>query len=157
MQKITPFLWFNDNAEEAMDFYTSVFKSSKKVMISRYSENMPGKKGSFMTGTFELEGQQFMVLNGGAEFSFNPSISFFVKCATQKEIDYFWDKLSEGGSIDGCGWLRDKFGVSWQIVPEMVEKMLHGGEPSKSASAMQAMMKMKKLDIAQLEAAYAQG
>jgi predicted 3-demethylubiquinone-9 3-methyltransferase (glyoxalase superfamily) len=157
MQKITPFLWFNDNAEEALDFYTSVFKNSKKGMVSRYTEGMPGEKGSFMTGTMELEGQQFMLLNGGPQFSFTPAISFFVKCADQAEIDYYWEKLSEGGATEMCGWLKDKFGVSWQIVPEMLEKILHGGDRAKSSKAMQAMMNMKKLEIAGLEEAYAKG
>ena len=118
MQKITPFLWFNDKAEEAMNFYLSIFKNSKRGSISRYGEAGPGPKGAVMCATFQLEGQEFIALNGGPKFTFTPAISFVVNCQTQQEVDEFWEKLSEGGKKDRCGWLTDKYGVSWQIVPK---------------------------------------
>src|SRR5438105_5838982 len=120
MQKITPFLWFDNNAEEAANFYTSIFKNSKILSISRYGEAGPGPKGSVMSATFELEGQKFMALNGGPQFTFSPAISFFVNCETQPEVDELWEKLSAGGKKNRCGWLQDKFGVSWQIVPSIL-------------------------------------
>lgn len=151
MQKITPFLWFDNQAEEAVKFYTSVFKNSKTGSVSRYSEGGPGPKGSVMTASFHLEGQEFIALNGGPIFKFNESVSFVVNCDTQKEIDYFWEKLTEGGEESQCGWLKDKFGLSWQIVPSSLSKLIAGGDPEKSKRTMQALMKMKKLIIADLE------
>ena len=157
MQKITPFLWFNDNAEEAVNFYTSVFKNSKVVSVSRYGEGSPGTKGTFMTGTIQLEGQDFMVLNGGPAFSFTPAVSFFVDCKTQEEVDYYWNRLLEGGNADQCGWLKDKFGVSWQIVPSVLGELLNDPDAAKSQRVMEAMLKMVKLDIAGLKRAYENG
>ena len=154
MQKITPFLWFNGQAEEAMHFYTSVFPNARVGDVTRYGEAGPGPKGSVMSCTFELEGQEFFALNGGPMFQFSPAISFFVKCRTQDEVDALWDKLAAGGRVQQCGWLQDKFGVSWQIVPTVLGEMLHDKDPAKSRRVMEAMMKMVKLDIAELEKAY---
>lgn len=153
MQKITPFLWFDNNAEEAMNFYTSVFKNSKIVSVSRYGESGPGPKGAVMTGTFQLDGQEFMALNGGPLFTFSPAISFFVKCETQPEIDELWDKLSEGGEKQRCGWLKDKYGVSWQIIPTALGQMLNDPDPAKSKRVMTAMLQMDKIDIERLKQA----
>lgn len=154
MQKITPFLWFNNNAEEAMNHYTSIFKNSKIVSVSRYGDAGPGPKGTVMTGTFEIEGQQFYVLNGGPHFKFTEAISLFVNCETQDEVDELWTKLSEGGEESRCGWLKDKFGLSWQIVPAILGKLLNSPDKEKSKRAMQAMMQMGKLDIAALQKAF---
>ncbi|MDB5282624.1 MAG: 3-demethylubiquinone-9 3-methyltransferase [Bacteroidota bacterium] len=152
MQKITPFLWYDGNAEEAINFYTSIFKDSKIVSLTRYGDAGPGPKGSVMTGIFEIEGQQFYALNGGPMFKFTEAISFFVNCETQEEIDNFWEKLSaDGGSKGQCGWLKDKFGLSWQIVPSVLGKLLQGGDAAKSGRVMKAMMQMHKLIIADLE------
>jgi predicted 3-demethylubiquinone-9 3-methyltransferase (glyoxalase superfamily) len=151
MQKITPFLWFNDNAEEAMNFYVSIFKNSKVGSVSRYGEAGPGPKGSVMSATFQLEGQEFMALNGGPLFSFTPAVSLFVNCETQEEVDELWDKLSHGGSKERCGWLKDKFGLSWQIIPSALRRLLT--DPSRSQRVMQAMLQMDRIDIKQLEAA----
>jgi predicted 3-demethylubiquinone-9 3-methyltransferase (glyoxalase superfamily) len=151
MQKITPFLWFNDNAEEAMNFYVSIFKNSKVGSVSRYGDAGPGPKGSVMSATFQLEGQEFMALNGGPLFSFTPAVSLFVNCETQEEVDELWDKLSHGGSKERCGWLKDKFGLSWQIVPSALQRLLT--DPSRSQRVMQAMLQMDRIDIKQLEAA----
>ncbi len=156
MQKITPFLWFDDNAEEAMNFYTSIFRNSKIVSISRYGEGGPRPAGTVMTGTFQLAGQEFMALNGGPEFKFTEAISFFVNCETQSEVDELWDKLSAGGEKGQCGWLKDKYGVSWQIVPTALGKLLNDADPAKSQRVMEAMLQMSKIDIASLERAYAQ-
>jgi predicted 3-demethylubiquinone-9 3-methyltransferase (glyoxalase superfamily) len=153
-QKITPFLWFNNNAEEAMQFYTSVFKNATIENVSRYGKGGPGPEGSVITGTFQLEGQKFMALNGGPQFNFTPAISFFVNCETQAEIDELWDKLSEGGSKGRCGWLQDKFGVSWQIVPTLLGKLMQGPDRARAANVMQAMLQMNKLDMAVLQQAY---
>lgn len=153
MQKITTFLWFNDNAEEAMNFYVSIFKNSKIVSIARYGEAGPGPKGKVMTGTFQLEGQEFMALNGGPQFAFTPAISLFVHCETQEEVDELWEKLSAGGKKSRCGWLQDKFGLSWQIIPNALGKLLHDPDPEKSKRAMQAMLQMDKIDIAGLKRA----
>jgi predicted 3-demethylubiquinone-9 3-methyltransferase (glyoxalase superfamily) len=151
MSKITPFLWFNDQAEEAMNFYTGVFKNSKRGSISRYSEAGPGKPGSVMVAEFELEGQRFLALNGGPTFKFTEAISFVVNCETQAEIDEFWEKLSAGGETSQCGWLKDKFGLSWQIVPEKLSELFEQSEhPDR---VMQALLKMEKLNIAELERA----
>ncbi len=156
MQKISPFLWFDDKAEEAMNFYVSIFKNSKIVNVSRYGEGGPGPKGMVMTGTFELEGQKFMALNGGPHFKFSPAISFFVNCETQTEVDELWEKLSEGGEKQRCGWVTDKFGVSWQIIPAALGKMLSNPDPVKSKNVMNAMLQMDKIDIARLKQAYEQ-
>jgi len=154
MQKITPFLWFDHQAEEAMHFYTSIFKNSKVGTVSRYGEAGPGPKGSVMSVTFELEGQQFFALNGGPHFSFTPAISFFVNCETQREVDELWKKLSAGGEKNSCGWLRDKYGVSWQIIPSALGRMLQDKDPEKSTRVMKAMLQMKKFDIEGLTRAY---
>jgi predicted 3-demethylubiquinone-9 3-methyltransferase (glyoxalase superfamily) len=156
MQKITPFLWFDNDAEEAMAFYTSIFKNSKILEVSRYGEQGPGPAGTVMTGSFQLNGQEFMALNGGPVFSFSPAISFFVNCETQDEVDELWEKLSAGGEKQQCGWVKDKFGVSWQIVPAILGKLLRDKDPEKSKHVMQAMLTMNKLDIAGLERAYHQ-
>ncbi|MFN2521159.1 MAG: VOC family protein [Candidatus Limnocylindria bacterium] len=153
MQKITPFLWFDDNAEEAMNFYVSIFKNSKIHEVRRYDAGGPGPDGTVMTGTFQLEGQEFMALNGGPEFKFTQAISLFVNCETQQEVDELWNKLSAGGEEDQCGWLRDKFGLSWQIVPRRLGELLGDRDPERSKRAMEAMLKMHKIDIAGLERA----
>jgi predicted 3-demethylubiquinone-9 3-methyltransferase (glyoxalase superfamily) len=155
MQKITPFLWFDGKAEEAMNFYTSIFPNSKVKDIVRYGEAGPGPKGTVMTATFDLEGQAFIALNGGPQFSFTPAISFVVNCRTQDEIDNYWEKLSAGGKEIECGWLTDRFGLSWQIVPETIGQLLKGNDPARSRRVMNALLKMKKLDIRELERAYA--
>jgi predicted 3-demethylubiquinone-9 3-methyltransferase (glyoxalase superfamily) len=154
MQKITPFLWFDDKAEEAMNFYVSVFKNSRIVSVSRYGEGAPRPKGTVMTGTFELEGQKFMALNGGPHFTFSPAVSFFVSCETQAEVDELWEKLSAGGEIQRCGWLKDRYGVSWQIIPTALGKMLSDPDPVKSKNVMKAMLQMERIDIAGLQRAY---
>lgn len=154
MPKITPSLWFNDNAEEAINFYTSVFKNAKVLSVSRYTDAGPLPAGTFLTGVFQLEGQEFMAINGGPYFTFNPAISFAVDCKTQEEVDYFWDKLSEGGATDQCGWLRDKFGVSWQIIPSILGELMQDKDRAKAARVTEAMLKMTKLDIAALKKAY---
>ena len=156
MQKITPFLWFNDNAEEAMNFYVSIFKNSRIVSVSRYGEGGPGPKGQVMTGTFELEGQRFMALNGGPLFKFTEAMSLFVDCEDQQEVDALWEKLTAGGEKSRCGWLKDKFGVSWQIVPTVLGTLLQDKDAERSKRVMQAMLKMVKLDIKLLKQAYEQ-
>ena len=157
MQKITPYLWFDDQAEEAMNFYTSIFKLSKVVAVSRFGEAGPRPAGMVLTATFELEGQEFVALNGGPEYSFTPAISFFVHCETQAEVDEMWEKLSAGGEQGQCGWLKDKFGVSWQIVPNILGELLNDKDTEKSKRVMLAMLKMGKLDIASLQQAYQKG
>jgi predicted 3-demethylubiquinone-9 3-methyltransferase (glyoxalase superfamily) len=147
MRKITPFLWFDDKAEEAANFYVSIFKNSKIGRVSRYGEGGPGPKGSVMSVTFTLDGEEFSALNGGPVFSFTPAISFFVDCKTQAEVDELWEKLSAGGEKGQCGWLKDKYGVSWQIVPSGLGELLGDKDPVKAKKAMQAMMQMTKLDI----------
>jgi predicted 3-demethylubiquinone-9 3-methyltransferase (glyoxalase superfamily) len=154
MQKITPFLWFNGQAEEAANLYTSLFKNSKIGSIARYGEAGPGPKGTVMSVTFQLNGQEFIALNGGPQFTFSPAVSFLVSCETQEEVDRLWEKLSEGGRKDRCGWLQDKYGLSWQIVPSVLGKMLHDKDPEKSKKVMNAMLQMDKIDIARLEQAY---
>jgi predicted 3-demethylubiquinone-9 3-methyltransferase (glyoxalase superfamily) len=156
MQKITPFLWFDDQAEQAVEFYTSIFNNSKIGTITRYGEQGPGQPGTVMSATFYLEGQEFTALNGGPVFSFSPAISFFVHCETQEEIDDLWEKLSEGGEVQQCGWLTDKFGVSWQIVPTILGQLLNDPDPHRSSKVTQAMLKMVKLDIGLLKQAYEQ-
>ena len=160
MQKITPFLWFDNQAEEAVKFYTSIFKDSKIGKITRYGEageKVAGRpSGSVITIEFEVEGQKFTALNGGPQFKFTESISFVVNCGTQEEVDYFWDKLTaDGGQESQCGWLKDKFGLSWQIVPTVLIDMLHDKDSRKSEHVMQAMLQMQKIDIKKLKAAYA--
>ena len=147
MQKITPFLWFDREAEEAARFYTSIFKKSKIGKISRYGDAGPGPKGSVMTVEFKLEGQDFIALNGGPTYKLTPAISLFVDCKTQKEVDELWRKLSAGGKEVQCGWLEDKYGLSWQIVPSMLMRLIYDKDAKKSQRVMQAMMQMKKLDI----------
>jgi len=156
MQKITTFLTFNDQAEEAVKLYTSVFRNSKILSTTRYGDAGPGVKGSLMTANFELEGQEFVALNGGPSFKFSQGISLFVGCDTQQEVDTFWEKLSEGGSKGPCGWLTDRFGVSWQIVPRVLGEMLASKDRAKADRAMKAMLQMSKLDIAKLKQAYEQ-
>jgi predicted 3-demethylubiquinone-9 3-methyltransferase (glyoxalase superfamily) len=154
MQKISPFLWFNDNAEEAMNFYVSIFKNSKIINVSRYGEAGPGPAGTVMVGKFQIEGQEFHALNGGPVFTFTPAISFLVNCETQQEVDELWDKLSNGGETLQCGWLKDKFGVSWQIIPEALGDLMSDPDPEKSGRVMKAMLQMTKIDIAGLQRAY---
>jgi predicted 3-demethylubiquinone-9 3-methyltransferase (glyoxalase superfamily) len=152
-QKITPFLWFDDQAEEAVKFYTSIFKNSKTLHVSRYSDSGPGPKGSVMTISFELDGQQYTALNGGPHFKFTEAISLVVNCETQEEIDHFWNRLAEGGQEVQCGWLKDRYGLSWQIVPTMLGELM-SGDAGRSNRVMQALMQMKKLEIAGLQKAY---
>jgi predicted 3-demethylubiquinone-9 3-methyltransferase (glyoxalase superfamily) len=152
-QKITTFLWFDKNAEEAVNFYVSIFKNSKIRRTVHYGDSGPGPKGSVLTIDFLLDGQEFTALNGGPEFKFNEAISQVVHCKTQEEVDYFWEKLSAGGQIVECGWLKDKFGLAWQIVPDLFLEMIQDDDPQRRDRAMKAMMKMKKLDIATLEKA----
>jgi len=154
MQKITPFLWFDSQAEEAMNFYISVFRDAKAGEIRRYGEAGPGTAGSVMTVSFQLFGQEFIALNAGPVFKFSPATSFFVLCETQEEIDEYWEKLSEGGKPNQCGWIDDKFGVTWQIVPTVLDKLLSDKDRTKASRAMQAMMKMVKLDIKILQDAF---
>jgi predicted 3-demethylubiquinone-9 3-methyltransferase (glyoxalase superfamily) len=154
MQKITPFLWFDGQAEEAANFYASVFPRSRIVSISRYGEAGPGPQGSVMTVEFELDGQRFIALNGGPQFKFTEAISFSVDCKTQREVDGFWDKLAEGGVEGPCGWLKDKYGLSWQINPTVLGEMLTDLDPKKSKRVMEAMLQMKKIDIEGLRQAY---
>jgi len=156
MQKIHPFLWFDNQAEEAMNFYVSIFKNSKIGKVVRYGDAGPGPKGSVMTATFELEGQQFTALNGGPHFKFTEAISFVVDCKSQEEVDELWEKLSAGGEPGHCAWLKDKFGLSWQIVPSVLVELLSNPDPAKSKRVMAAMLKMTKIDIAKLKQA-AQG
>ncbi len=157
-QKITPFFWYDNQAEEAMNFYVSIFKNSRVLGITRYGKSGPGPEGSVLTAAFELEGQKFTALNGGPRFKFNESVSFVVNCETQEEIDYFWEKLSsDGGQESQCGWLKDKFGLSWQVVPTILPELITSKDPKKSERVMQAIMQMKKLDLAKLKQAAEQG
>ena len=153
MQKITTFLWYDDKAEEAANFYVSLFKNSKIDSVHRSGEAGPGPKGSVMIVNFHLEGQQFMALNGGPMFKFTPAISLFVNCETQQEVDALWDKLSEGGRKDRCGWLQDKYGLSWQIIPSALSKLMGDPDAEKSKRVMQAMLQMDKIDIQGLQKA----
>jgi predicted 3-demethylubiquinone-9 3-methyltransferase (glyoxalase superfamily) len=157
MQKITPFLRFNDKAEEAMHFYVSIFKNSKVGKVTRYGDAGPGAKGTVMSATFQLEGQEFFALNGGPQFSFTPAISFFVNCETQEEVNELWERLSAGGETQRCGWLKDKYGLSWQIIPSALGKMLQDKDAAKATRVMQAMLQMDKIDIEGLQQAYNRG
>ena len=157
MQKITTFLWFDQQAEEAMNLYVSLFKNSKVLSVSRYPEGGPMPAGTLMTATFQLDGQEFMALNGGPEFKFTEAVSLFVTCETQAEVDHFWDHLSEGGEKSRCGWLKDRFGLSWQIVPTALGELMGDPNPRKAQNVMEAMLQMGKLDIAALQAAHDQG
>jgi predicted 3-demethylubiquinone-9 3-methyltransferase (glyoxalase superfamily) len=154
MKKIRPFLWFDDKAEEAATFYTSIFKNSKIHNVSRYGDAGPGSEGSVMSVTFELEGQEFMALNGGPLYSFTPAISFFVDCKTQQEVDDLWNRLSEGGEKSRCGWLSDKYGLSWQIIPTALGDLMGDDDENKSSAVMKAMLEMDKIDIKRLQEAY---
>jgi predicted 3-demethylubiquinone-9 3-methyltransferase (glyoxalase superfamily) len=154
MQKITPFFWFDTQAEEAANFYVSVFKNSQIVSVSRYGDTGPGPKGAVMTVEFELDGQRFVGLNGGPNFKFTEAVSFVVDCGSQEEVDYFWQKLSEGGKEVQCGWLKDKYGLSWQVVPTIAIKYLKDQDPEKSQRVMQAILQMKKIEIEPLKRAY---
>jgi len=157
MQKITPFLWFDGKAEEAMNFYISIFKNSKVVSVARYGEAGPGPKGTVMTAKFELNGQEFVALNGGPQFTFTEAISFVVNCETQQEVDELWEKLLLGGNKSRCGWLKDKYGLSWQVVPTALVEMLLDKDAKKSNRVMQAMLQMDKIDIETLRHAYTNG
>jgi predicted 3-demethylubiquinone-9 3-methyltransferase (glyoxalase superfamily) len=154
MQKITPFLWFDDNAEEAANFYVSVFKNSKIVNVARYNDAGPGPKGSVMTVEFDLNGMEFVALNAGPRFKFTEAISFVVNCETQEEVDYYWEKLSEGGEKSRCGWLKDKFGLSWQVTPTILGKLMADKDPEKAKRVMETMLQMDKLNIEPLQRAY---
>ena len=153
MQKITPFLWFDTQAEEAAAFYTSVFKNSRILKVTRYGDAGPGPKGTAMTVEFELDGSRFIGLNGGPHFKFTEAVSFSIACADQAEVDYFWGKLTEGGRESQCGWLKDKYGLSWQVVPARMSELMNAPDPVKSKRVMEAMLKMKKIDIPTLEKA----
>jgi len=154
MQKISPFLWYNDNAEDAVNFYMSIFKNSKILAVARYGESGPGPKGSVMTINFQIDGQEFIALNGGPHFTFNEAISFSVDCETQEEVDELWEKLSAGGQKSQCGWLKDKFGLSWQVNPRSLGEMLSDKDPEKAKRVMEAMLQMDKIDIKALKQAY---
>jgi predicted 3-demethylubiquinone-9 3-methyltransferase (glyoxalase superfamily) len=154
MQKIMPFLWFDDQAEEATNFYVSIFKNSKVTRVSRNGESGPGPRGSVMSTTFVLDGQEFFALNGGPPFAFTPAVSFFINCETQAEIDELWEKLSAGGKQERCGWLKDKYGLSWQVVPSVLGKLLQDPDPAKGKRVMAALLQMNKLDIKGLQQAY---
>ena len=154
MQKITPFLWFDGQAEEAANFYVSIFKNSRVLAVTRYSDGAPRTKGSVMTASFELDGQPFTALNGGPNFRFTEAISFVIHCDNQQEIDYYWERLREGTNEPGqCGWLKDKYGLSWQVVPRELPQLLTG-DPDRSRRVMQALMAMTKLDLPELKRAY---
>jgi predicted 3-demethylubiquinone-9 3-methyltransferase (glyoxalase superfamily) len=154
MQKITPFLWFDDQAEEAMRHYVSIFENANVLGVTRYGDAGPGPKGSVMIAAFELEGQRFTALNGGPRFKFTEAISFVVNCETQEEVDELWDRLGEGGQIQQCGWLKDKYGLSWQIIPSALPELMSDPDPEKVRRVTEAMLQMTKIDIAKLRQAY---
>ena len=155
MQKITPFLWFDGNAEEAVNFYVSIFEDAKILNLSRYGEAGPGPKGTVMSATFQLQGQEFIALNGGPQFKFTEAISLVINCDSQEEVDYFWEKLTTGGGQPGpCGWLKDKFGLSWQVTPRILIDMLQDKDSARAQRVMKTMMEMEKIDIARLDEAY---
>ncbi len=153
-EKVTPFLWFDNNAEEAANFYVSVFRNGKVRRVTRRTESAPDEGGPALIVEFELEGQSFMALNGGPHFTFTPAISFFIDCADQAEVDYFWERLSDGGTPSQCGWLQDRYGLSWQVVPEALPRMLQDDDERKADAVMQAMLQMTKIDVAELQRAY---
>jgi predicted 3-demethylubiquinone-9 3-methyltransferase (glyoxalase superfamily) len=153
-KKIMPFLWFNDQAEDAANFYVSIFKNSKVLSINHYPPESPGKAGTVMTVKFELDGEEIVALNGGPHFTLSEAFSFWVKCDTQEEIDYFWEKLSEGGATSECGWLKDKFGLSWQIVPSSIEEWISEEDPERKNRVLKAVWQMQKLDLKTLQEAY---
>ena len=157
MQKITPYLWFDDNAEEAVNFYVSIFKNSKIGAVTRYGDAGPGPKGQVMILNFEIEGLNFVALNGWPQYKFTEAISLFVNCATQEEVDDLWEKLSEGGEQGPCGWLKDKYGLSWQIIPQALMDLMQDPDAKKAQRVTEAMLKMSKIDIAALRRAYEQG
>lgn len=154
MQKITTHLWFDDQALEAAEFYTSVFKNSTVMDVSRYGEGAPLPAGTVLTVTFELDGQRFIALNGGPEFTFTEAISLYVECEDQAEVDYFWDRLVDGGEPSQCGWLKDRYGLSWQVIPKALPKLFNDPDPSKAQRVMQTMFTMTKIDVAALERAH---
>ena len=154
MQRITPFLWFDNNAEEAMNYYVSVFKNSRVHRVVRYGDAGPGPAGTVMTVEFELDGQEFVGLNGGPQFKFTEAVSFTVRCETQEEVDYYWEKLSDGGQKSRCGWLKDKFGLWWQVEPQLLADLMADEDPEKAKRVMQAMLKMDKIEIEPLKRAY---
>ena len=154
MQKVTPFLWFDDNAEEAVNFYVSIFENAKVLNMARYGDGGPGPKGMVMTAEFELDGQRFIALNGGPQFRFTEAISFVINCETQQEVDHYWERLSEGGEESRCGWVKDKFGLWWQVVPTILGKLIADKDPAKAGRVMQAMLQMSKIDIEPLQRAY---
>lgn len=154
MQRITPFLWFDNNAEEAMNFYISIFPNSKVLRVTHYGEAGPGPAGTVMTAEFELDGLEFVALNGGPRFEFTEAISLVVNCETQEEVDHYWEKLTEGGEKSRCGWLKDKFGLSWQVVPNLLAELMFDKDPAKAQRVMQAMLKMDKIEIEPLKRAY---
>jgi predicted 3-demethylubiquinone-9 3-methyltransferase (glyoxalase superfamily) len=153
MQRIVPSLWFDTEAEQAADFYTSVFKNSRIVSVARYTEAGPREAGTVMTVEFELDGQRFIGINGGDQFKFSEAVSFQINCDTQEDVDYYWEKLTNGGSEGPCGWCKDKFGLSWQVTPTGMDEMFSDPDPERARRAMEAMFKMKKLDLATLQAA----
>lgn len=153
MQRIKPFLWFDDNAEEAMNFYLSIFKNSRVLKVTRCGEGGPGPAGTVMTAEFELDGQEFVGLNGGPRFKFTEAVSFVVNCETQEEVDRYWEKLSEGGEKSRCGWLKDKFGLWWQVVPNVLAELMADKDPEKAKRVMQSMLQMDKIEIEPLKRA----
>ncbi len=154
MQRITPSLWFDNNAEEAATFYVSVFDDAEILNVTRYTEAGPGPEGTVVTISFRLHGQEFVAINGGPQFPFTEAISFTINCASQEEVDYYWEKLTDGGEPVQCGWLKDRFGLSWQVVPTILQELIGDKDPAKAKRVTEAMLKMIKLDIAQLQAAY---
>lgn len=154
MQKITPYLWFDTEAEEAAEFYTTIFDDSRIVEVARYGPAGPGPEGTAMNVVFELEGQEFIALNGGPHHRFNEAVSFYVECETQEEVDELWDRLTDGGEESMCGWLKDRYGLSWQIIPKALPELLGNPDPEKAACVMQAMLQMQKIDVSELELAY---
>jgi len=154
MQKITPFLWFDNNAEEAANFYVSIFKNSKVLSVSRYGDAGPGPKGTVMVAEFQIDGQEFVALNGGPRFKFTEAISFVINCETQQEVEYFWERLSDGGEKSRCGWVKDKFGLWWQVVPTVLGKLMSDSDPEKVKRVTEVMLQMERIDIEPLQRAF---